>query len=110
MSFSTKLADAFGKVFDTTPYTALEPIVKINFVQKGTNVIFGSNTKLDEPKNLIYVGKVYESAQGKNYFGSDAWIDVSFPHVIYITGTRGSGKSFDLGVLVEGVSSLTNPS
>ena len=30
--------------------------------------------------------------------------------MIYITGTRGSGKSFDLGVLVEGISKLASPS
>lgn len=110
MSFSTKLADAFGKVFDTTPYMALDPLVKVNFVSKGNNVIFGSHSKSSEPQNLIYLGKVLESGPGKSIFGADAWIDVSFPHVIYITGTRGSGKSFDLGVLVEGVSELQSPS
>ena len=29
------------------------------------------------------------------------WIDLGFPHVIGIFGTRGSGKSFDLGILAE---------
>jgi hypothetical protein len=42
--------------------------------------------------------------------GADAWIDTSFPHVIYITGTRGSGKSVDLGILLEGLSALSQPS
>ncbi len=110
MSFSTKLVDAFGKVLDSTPYTALDPVVKINYIQKGNNVIFGSPLRHSTPKNLIYVGKVLESAQGKNLLGADTWIDVGFPHVIYITGTRGSGKSFDLGVLIEGLSALSEDS
>jgi hypothetical protein len=38
--------------------------------------------------------------------GGDIWLNTKFPHVIYITGTRGSGKSFDLGVLIEGIGSL----
>ena len=33
-----------------------------------------------------------------------------FPHVVYITGTRGSGKSFDLGVILEGLSELNENS
>ena len=112
MSFSTKLADAFGTVFDSTPYTALDPIVKVNNMHRGSNLIFGdhSATKSSENRNLIYIGKIYEASAGKNYFGADAWVDVSFPHVIYVTGARGSGKSFDLGVLIEGLAKLKNPS
>ncbi|KAF0166272.1 MAG: Uncharacterized protein FD157_891 [Rhodocyclaceae bacterium] len=110
MSFSTKLADSFGKVIDSTPYTAVDPIVKINYIAKGNNVIFGGHGVGQSPHNLIYIGKIFEGAQAKSYLGADAWVNVSFPHVIYVSGTRGSGKSFDLGVLVEGLSSLTNPS
>lgn len=110
MSFCTKLADAFGKVLESTPYTALDPLVKVNYVQKGNNVIFGGGRSSNPSNNLVYIGKVLEAAQGKSILGADAWIDVAFPHVIYVTGTRGSGKSFDLGVLIEGVSTLSNPS
>jgi DNA helicase HerA-like ATPase len=31
------------------------------------------------------------------------WLDLSFPHVVGIFGSRGSGKSFDLGVIAESV-------
>src|SRR5439155_15740078 len=51
-----------------------------------------------------------ENTAGKNYLSADAWLDVTFPHVVYVTGTRGSGKSFDLGVLIEGVSQLRQSS
>lgn len=110
MSFSTKLADTFGNVLDSTPYTAHDPIAKINYIQKGGNIIFGSSAKKIKQNNLIYFGKILESTQGKSYLGADAWIDIGFPHVIYITGARGSGKSFDLGVLIEGISALTDTS
>ena len=74
------------------------------------NIIVGRKVKDDDLGSLIYVGKVLESTTGRSYLGCDVWMDVSFPHVTYITGTRGSGKSFDLGVLVEGISELASPS
>lgn len=110
MSFSPKLAEAFGKVVERSPFTALDPIVKINHVPKGNNVIFGRAKVEQDPAEIVYIGKVLESASGKSYLGADAWLDVTFPHVVYITGTRGSGKSFDLGVLIEGISELERES
>lgn len=110
MAFSAKLSESFGKVIEQTPYTALDPIIKCNYVPKGKNIIFGRTSEPDKLSNLIYIGKVLETASGSNYLGADAWLDTSFPHVIYITGTRGSGKSFDLGVILEGISSLSEAS
>lgn len=110
MSFSTKSAERFGTVIDKSPYLVEDPLVKIQYVPKGQNVVFGRTLKGENYSNLLYVGKILESTKGKSYLGADAWLDTTFPHVIYITGTRGSGKSFDLGVLVEGISELANPS
>jgi uncharacterized protein len=110
MTFSTKSAERFGTVIDKSPYLVEDPLVKIQYVSKGQNVIFGRTLKGENYSNLLYVGKILESAKGKSYLASDAWLDTTFPHVIYITGTRGSGKSFDLGVLVEGISKLSNAS
>lgn len=110
MSFSTKSADRFGTVIDKSPYLVEDPLVKVQYVSKGQNVVFGRTLKGEDHNNLLYVGKILESTKGKSYLGSDAWLDTTFPHVIYITGTRGSGKSFDLGVLVEGISKLAEPS
>ena len=110
MAFSTKLSDNFGKVFDQSPYVALDPIVKYNYVAKGRNIIFGRPTASSEARDLIYLGKVFETATGTSLLGSDAWLDTSFPHVLYITGTRGSGKSMDLGILIEGLCTLKKPS
>ncbi|WP_123105622.1 ATP-binding protein [Acidithiobacillus sulfuriphilus] len=110
MSFSSKPGERFGTVIDKSPYTVEDPLVKIQYVSKGQNVVFGRALKDEDYSNLLYVGKILETTKGRSYLGADAWLDTTFPHVIYITGTRGSGKSFDLGVLVEGISKLTTPS
>lgn len=110
MSFSNKLSDSFGKVLERSPYTVTDQVVKLQYVQRGNNVVFGRNINGEDYSQLIYIGKIAENCSGKNYLGADVWLDITFPHVIYITGTRGSGKSFDLGVIVEGLSTLETAS
>ncbi|GKS89886.1 ATP-binding protein [Acidovorax sp. SUPP2539] len=110
MAFSTKVSDAFGRVIEASAYGIVDPVVKCRYVQKGGNLIVGRTNGDLSPKNLIYIGKVLESCPSSNMLASDVWLDVAFPHVIYISGTRGSGKSFDLGVLIEGISRLATPS
>ncbi|HYC68892.1 hypothetical protein [Brevundimonas sp.] len=110
MPFSTKISETFGRTIDTSPYVTLDPLVKQTYVSKGRNIIFGRQTINAEASDLLYLGKVLESGTGTSYLGSDAWLDTSFPHVVYITGTRGSGKSVDLGILIEGLSRLKTAS
>ena len=110
MAFSTKVSEAFGRVIEASSYGVADPVVKCRYVQKGSNLIVGRTSGDASPKNLIYIGKVLESCPSSNMLASDVWLDVAFPHVIYISGTRGSGKSFDLGVLIEGVSRLADAS
>jgi hypothetical protein len=110
MSFTTKSAEKFSTVFDKSEYLCQDPIVRVQYVARGNNVVFGRTISKDDHSNLMYLGKVLENTVGKNYLSSDAWLDTTFPHVIYITGTRGSGKSFDLGVIIEGISALNSPS
>ena len=110
MSFSPKLADTFARVIDKSPFAVADQVVKIQHIPTGNNVVFGRTIKGSDYSNLIYLGKILESAAGKSYLGCDAWLDVTFPHVVYITGTRGSGKSFDLGVILEGISELAEAS
>ena len=104
------LPDRLGLTLDKSPFTTQDPIVKIAASPKANHVVFGGSSTFSDEGNLLYLGKVYENTPGRSYLGANAWLDVSFPHVIYITGTRGSGKSFDLGVLLEGVSRLQRPS
>ena len=110
MSFSSKLSEGFGKVLEKSPYSVSDQVVKLQYVQRGNNIVFGRTIKNDDYSQLIYLGKIAENCVGKSYLGADAWLDVTFPHVVYITGTRGSGKSFDLGVIVEGLSTLNDNS
>jgi uncharacterized protein len=105
MSFS-KLSDSFGKVFATSVYQVEDPIVQVEYVPKGNNIVLGRSLKAENHSDLLFLGKVSEQCAGKSYLNSDVYLDTTFPHVIYITGTRGSGKSFDLGVLLEGISEL----
>lgn len=106
MSFTSNPSGKFSTVFDRSDYVSADPVVKVQHVPKGNNLVFGRSLKNDNYQNLLYLGKVIENTPGKNFLNSDAWLDTTFPHVIYITGTRGSGKSFDLGVLLEGISRL----
>jgi uncharacterized protein len=110
MSFQTRPDERFAPVFGKSDYQSTDPVVKANYVPKGSNLIFGRNAREEELSSLIYIGKVIENTVGRNYLNADCWLDIRFPHVIYITGTRGSGKSFDLGVLLEGISALTRSS
>ena len=106
MGFTKRGSDSFGNVIETTPYAVIDPVVKACYSNRTNNLVLGVSQTKDPPQDLIYIGKVFESSPSNNMLGADVWLDLSFPHVIYITGTRGSGKSFDLGVLIEGISKM----
>jgi hypothetical protein len=110
MSFTQRAPERFASVFDKSDFQSQDPIVRIQHVTRGNNVIFGRTLRNENYSRLIYIGKILENTVGRNYLNADCWLDVTFPHVIYITGARGSGKSFDLGVLLEGISDLAEPS
>jgi hypothetical protein len=102
--------EQFSNVFSRSEYTTTDPLIKLNYTERGNHIVFGRSPKDQDMQDLIYLGKVVENTPGKNYLNANCWLDVRFPHVVYITGTRGSGKSFDLGVLIEGLSDLTHSS
>ena len=54
-----------------------------------------------------FVGKVNEHCSGANILDFSVWLDLEYPHVIGVFGSRGSGKSFDLGVVTECISGAT---
>jgi hypothetical protein len=110
MAFSNKLSKPFGKAIEHSPYVALDPIVKCNYSPKGKNLIFGRAELSESAEDLLYLGTVLETATGTSLLGAHAWLDTKFPHVIYITGTRGSGKSMDLGIIIEGLARLNESS
>lgn len=106
MSFS-KPSESFGKVFENSEFTVVDQLVKVGYVPRGHNIILGRHLSGEDYSELLFLGKVAEKCTGKSYLNADVYLDTTFPHVIYITGTRGSGKSFDLGVLLEGISELS---
>lgn len=50
-----------------------------------------------------FIGKFFEQGKTSNLLDFDVYCDISFPHVVGIFGSRGSGKSFDLGVFLEDI-------
>ena len=52
------------------------------------------------------IGKASEHSGGSNILDHSVWVDVEYPHVIGVFGSRGSGKSFDLGVAAECISGV----
>ncbi len=49
-------------------------------------------------RGALFIGKVEEEGELKGY---DVYVDALYPHVIFVAGARGSGKSYTLGVFVE---------
>jgi hypothetical protein len=73
------------------------------------NVIIGRNEK-----DLTFYGDAATTFIGKQYItmgnvvslGNQILLDALRPHVILIAGKRGSGKSYTMGVIAEGLASL----
>ncbi|MEM2907681.1 MAG: ATP-binding protein [Candidatus Hadarchaeales archaeon] len=62
------------------------------------------------PKATLLLGRIAErSAGGKDRCGWWVLLDSISPHVIFICGARGSGKSYTLGTIAEEIA-LKNPS
>lgn len=57
----------------------------------------------DDNIKSVYLGKVIEQGKTSNILDYGVFCDIGFPHVVGIFGSRGSGKSFDLGVFLEGI-------
>lgn len=83
------------------------------FVTKDTGALLNRRTdgrvvtigrRADEiSAGLGYFGKVIEQSAGTSILDYGVWCDLCYPHVVGVFGTRGSGKSFDIGVLVEDI-------
>ncbi len=49
-------------------------------------------------RGALHVGRIEEEGE---LFGYDVYVDALYPHVVFVAGARGSGKSYTLGVFVE---------
>jgi len=70
---------------------------------KGKNIILSHSTERIEEDSLIFLGKVLEHTPIADYFNFNVWLDVNYPFVILVPGRRGTGKSYTLGILCEGL-------
>ncbi len=65
-----------------------------------------SDKKRFGKKGLIYLGKGYVTMGNYTSLSNHIWIDVARSHVVLISGKRGSGKSYSVGVMAEELSNL----
>jgi len=57
-------------------------------------------------RGTIYLGKHYIKMGESLSLANDLYMDIGGPHVILVSGKRGSGKSYTLGVMAEGLVGL----
>lgn len=94
------------KVVSAPTFKTSDPAVFVKH-DKGRRVVIAGVREMDSDLAVGYFGKVVEASGGANLLDFGVWIDLLFPHVIGIFGTRGTGKSFDLGVLSECISGMS---
>jgi hypothetical protein len=73
------------------------------------DIIIGRNNKDREKygtKGAILLGKQYVKMGQVTSISNPVYMDVSGSHVVFVCGKRGSGKSYSMGVVCEGMSSL----
>lgn len=65
-----------------------------------------ADKKKFKEKALIYLGKGYVTMGNYTSLSNLIWMDVARSHVVLISGKRGSGKSYSIGVIAEELSDL----
>jgi hypothetical protein len=90
------------KVITAARFQSSEPVAFLN-TDSGTRSILVGARKGETRSSYGFIGKVCEQTVGSSILDYSVWLDLSFPHVIGVFGMRGSGKSFDLGVLIENI-------
>lgn len=92
--------------------TSFRPIINERldpFSDEKKEVIIVGRTKKEHNREgsegLLDIGVVCEKqASGQSYHGYRVLMDAKFPHIIFICGKRGGGKSYTLGVMAEELS------
>lgn len=57
-------------------------------------------------KGTIYLGKQYVKMGRTTSLSNKVFLDVARSHIIFVAGKRGSGKSYTMGVIAEGIADL----
>ena len=81
-----------------------EPLTACGYIQRGKHLLIGQRRDLGATDALVLIGKCVEHTGLRDMFDANVWVDIRLPHVVFVCGKRGSGKSYDLGVLAEGLS------
>lgn len=80
-----------------------EPLDRAPYIARGKHILLGQRKFRGQTDALVLLGKCIEQTRVSNKYDANVWLDIRTPHVIYICGKRGSGKSYDLGILSEGL-------
>lgn len=73
------------------------------------NIIVGRNEADKErfgDRGLILLGKQYIKMGRSLSLANNIYMDINRAHVVFVVGKRGSGKSYTMGVIAEGISDL----
>jgi len=65
-----------------------------------------SDRKKFDKAGTILLGKHYVTMERNKVLANPIYLDVNKPHSILVAGKRGSGKSYTLGVIAEGIANL----
>ena len=87
-------------------YRGKEPIEGVFVDPIGKHLVVGQRDQSKRSGASIFLGKVGERVPSTEYFDYNVWLDAEFPHVVFVAGKRGSGKSYDLGIMLEGLSAI----
>jgi hypothetical protein len=98
-----RMTQALGHISGTA-YRTKDGTEELRSDPKGRNLYIGQRDASYDPSAMVLLGKVAERSSSADRFDYNTWLDVTFPHVILICGRRGSGKSYDLGIIAEGLS------
>ena len=94
---------SLGHIEEVRRVEVSEPIERAAYVSSGRHILMGQRRNRGDTSALILLGKCIEQARVSNKFDSNVWLDVHTPHVVFVCGRRGTGKSYDLGILAEGL-------
>jgi DNA helicase HerA-like ATPase len=91
-----------------TAYKTKAGIDGVRYDPQQRDLSIGQRDTRRPAQSSLLLGKVAERATGGDNFDANVWLDVTFPHVVFVCGRRGSGKSYDLGIIAEGIAANPN--
>ncbi len=94
---------SLGHISNSRRIEVPDPIERAAYLSQGRHLLIGQRRTRGDTSALILLGKCIEQARVSNRFDANVWLDIHTPHVVYICGRRGTGKSYDLGILAEGL-------